>query len=302
MNLTIHDDLDDAALDLPAVATRTGPFMTREFLAATARHAGTAIEVVASDDAALVIERHGRTVRFAGDPDLTDYHSPLGSRVPALVAAFASSLEPGTDLDFDSLPEEAADPVEEGLRSAGIATTRDRHEVAAVLELPTSFDDYLAGLSKKQRHEVRRKLRRFTEIAGEPRLVRESGSDVVGAFAEMHRRATGDKGTFMTAEMEAHFATLEKTAGAVIDVLYGAEGRPVAAAFGFEDDVTAYLYNSAYEPEFAEASPGIVLVAMAIADAIDRSKSRFDFLKGDEVYKFRLGAVERPLYQVRGST
>ncbi len=301
MNLTIHDDLDSPVLDLTPVAPRSGPFMTREFLAATARHTGAHIAIVESSHAAMLIERHGTTIRFAGDPDLTDYHSPLGSGVPELVAAFAASLEPGTQLDLDSMPEEAADPVEAGLQTAGITTTRLQHEIAAVLDLPASFDDYLGDLSKKQRHEVRRKLRRFTEIAGEPRLVRESGSDVVGVFADMHRRAAGEKGTFMTEEMEEHFVELEKNVGAVVDVLYGHDGRPAAAAFGFEDNATFYLYNSAYEPDLADASPGIVLVATAIADAIYRQKTRFDFLKGDEVYKFRLGAVERPLYRVRGT-
>jgi CelD/BcsL family acetyltransferase involved in cellulose biosynthesis len=36
-----------------------------------------------------------------------------------------------------------------------------------------------------------------------------------------------------------------------------------------------------------------------IEQAIGEGIGRFDFLKGDEVYKFRLGAEERPLYRVR---
>lgn len=106
----------------------------------------------------------------------------------------------------------------------------------------------------------------------------------------------------MTDRMEAHFHALEKEAGAFIQVLYGEQERPVAATFVFEDATTAYLYNSAYEPDFAHESPGIVLVAQAIADAIARGRDRFDFLKGDEVYKFRMGAQERPLYRLEGTT
>ena len=75
-----------------------------------------------------------------------------------------------------------------------------------------------------------------------------------------------------------------------------------AVAFGFEDPHTTYLYNSAYEPDVAEASPGIVLVSSLVADAIDRGHTRFDFLKGDEIYKFRMGAHERPLYRLTGTT
>ena len=80
----------------------------------------------------------------------------------------------------------------------------------------------------------------------------------------MHRGAPGDKGEFMTAEMEAFFGSLVDDAGAVIDVLVDGAGHSIGAAFGFEDDDTYYLYNSAFGPECAALSPGIVLVTSLI--------------------------------------
>jgi len=41
-----------------------------------------------------------------------------------------------------------------------------------------------------------------------------------------------------------------------------------------------------------------VLLALLIEDAIMQGMAVFDFLKGDEVYKFRLGARRRPLYVI----
>ncbi len=117
----------------------------------------------------------------------------------------------------------------------------------------------------------------------------------------MHRLAGGSKGHFMTAGMEAFFGGLHERAGAVIDMLGGDDGVPVAAAFGFEDEDGYYLYNSAYDPETSHASPGVVLVGMLIERAIEAEKRVFDFLKGDEAYKFRLGAAPRPLFEVTGS-
>jgi CelD/BcsL family acetyltransferase involved in cellulose biosynthesis len=38
-----------------------------------------------------------------------------------------------------------------------------------------------------------------------------------------------------------------------------------------------------------------------IEAAITGGRSRFDFLKGDEPYKFRLGGVARPLFEVEVS-
>ena len=57
-------------------------------------------------------------------------------------------------------------------------------------------------------------------MLGTPRLVRQAGSDVVDVFADLHRRASGDKGTFMTEPMAEHFRTLEKEAGAVMVVAH----------------------------------------------------------------------------------
>ena len=78
----------------------------------------------------------------------------------------------------------------------------------------------------------------------------------------------------------------------------GEDGSPVAAAFGFEDDVAYYLYNSAFDPSAGRVSPGVVLVSLLIERAIATGKTIFDFLKGDEPYKFRLGAEPRPLFEV----
>jgi CelD/BcsL family acetyltransferase involved in cellulose biosynthesis len=87
----------------------------------------------------------------------------------------------------------------------------------------------------------------------------------------------------------------------VLDVLAAADGTPVAAAFGFETPDAYYLYNSSFDPQFGHVSPGAVMVDRMVEAAIDGGRSRFDFLKGDEPYKFRLGAVARPLFHVEVS-
>jgi CelD/BcsL family acetyltransferase involved in cellulose biosynthesis len=116
----------------------------------------------------------------------------------------------------------------------------------------------------------------------------------------MHRGAPGTKATFMTARAEAFFLALLTDVGAFVDQL-SVDGRLVAAAFGFADQQGYYLYNSAYEPALAEAAPGIVLIAAMIERSISDGLTRFDFLKGDERYKYHLGAVERPLSVIEGT-
>ena len=64
------------------------------------------------------------------------------------------------------------------------------------------------------------------------------------------------------------------------------------------------VYNSGYDPvNYAELSPGIVLTSYIIEDAIKRGIKVFDFLQGNEVYKYRLGATDTVVYdtQIRPS-
>ncbi|MBT8212936.1 MAG: GNAT family N-acetyltransferase [Acidimicrobiia bacterium] len=301
--MRIHDDLATPALDLEPAAPFVGPFAGRQFLSAWwgCVPSGGELQVVETSDAALVVTRGPDAVRFAGASHLTDYHAPLGAGAVDLIRQYALAEDPGTRFEFDSLPREAADVVTKGLEAAGLVVTEAEHEVAAVLPLPGDPDEYLAGLGKKQRHEVRRKRRRFVEVLGTARFAGGTADDF-DSFVGMHRAADGEKGEFMTDAYAEFFRSLLDDAGARLDVLRGDGDVPVAAAIGFEDEDCYYLYNSAYDPGMADASPGIVLVTGLIDRAIDAGKTRFDFLKGDEVYKFRLGAVARPLYLVEAAT
>lgn len=291
-----------AGFDLTPTAPATGPFAGRDFLATWWElMAGDARLVIADDGAGLIAAGlHGETLHLVGDEDVTDYHSPRGRMTGDLVAQLAAAVPAGTPFRFDSLPAEAADALVPALLSHASDVAKGQHEIAAVLPLPGSFDDYLAAIGKKERHETRRKRRRFEAELGPPRLARVGGEDAVRSFANMHRLSSGDKGEFMTEAMEEFFLALHQRAGAVIDALLGDDGVPVAAAFGFEDAEAYYLYNSAYDPKAAHASPGVVLVSMLIENAIAAGRRAFDFLKGDEAYKFRLGAEPRPLYVLEG--
>lgn len=298
----MHRDWSTPTFDLPPTARAVGPFPRRDWLRTWWDHRGSGELIIADTGDGLVpLMVIDGVMQLVGEADLADYHSPLGGSAAEALAEVLATLDRGTQILLDSLPGEAATEVLRGLDLAGIPAKQEQHAVAAVLPLPTTFDEYLASIGKKERHEMRRKRRRFEEASGPPRLERRAGPAAVADFAAMHRRASGEKGQFMTPDMEDLFLAFHEKAGAVIDFLVGAGGRPVAAAFAFEDATTYYLYNSAYEPGERHTSPGAVLLSLLIEQSVTAGKTAFDFLKGDETYKFRHGATARPLYVVSGT-
>lgn len=298
--MDIHTDWTTRAFGLTPAAPLTGPFTTGAFQRAWWEHFGAdGDEVLLAEgpDGLVPLWRRLGRLEMPVDEDLADYHSPLGPGAAAVMADAAGRLGSGTPFRFDSLPQEAAEILSKGLAEAGTTAPLEEHSAALFIELPSSFDEYLAGLDKKQRHELRRKRRRYEDLVGRPQLER-SGSGA--AFGRLHRRSDGTKGDFMTETMESFFADLLMLPGARLDSLVAPGGAMVAMAFGFEDDDAYYLYNAAYDPDCADASPGMVLLSELIAEAIAGGRQVFDLLKGEEKYKYRLGARRRPLYVLEG--
>lgn len=291
---------------LPPVADRLGPFPHGEFLDTVWKHtADPADELwIVSDGRGLVpFSLLGNTIRFVGSADLVDYRSPLGEGTADLIAGAIGTRPKGLRIVADSLPRPAADVVVKGLAAAGLESTLEEHSLAAVLQLPDSFDEYLERLGKKERHETRRKRRRYEAELGEVRFDRESlPGRLFDEFVIFHRQSPGDKGSFMTEEMVAYFRDLLELDGWSIDALVDETGAMVAGGFGYHSQDSYFLYNSTFDPARGDLSPGVVLIAGLVELAIDSGATVFDFLKGDENYKFRLGAERRPLYVVTAMT
>ncbi|GAJ18800.1 unnamed protein product, partial [marine sediment metagenome] len=84
-------------------------------------------------------------------------------------------------------------------------------DISFELALPSTWDEYLAILTTKQRHEVRRKLRRLSE-AGKVNyhFVKDSVAihDSMDAFLKMFTESRTDKASFLTAQMESFFRSV----------------------------------------------------------------------------------------------
>lgn len=163
------------------------------------------------------------------------------------------------------------------------------------LTLSGTFDDYLAGLPKKARHELKRKLNRAERLA-EGGLTVEHGPGQLDEFLLLHRLSHPDKEAFMQGPMERFFRELCASLEAA-DMLWIATlregGRPVAGMMQIRYAGVAHLYNSGYDPAASSLSPGLVLIARCIERAIEDGFREYDFLRGTERYKYDLGGVDR---------
>jgi CelD/BcsL family acetyltransferase involved in cellulose biosynthesis len=151
-------------------------------------------------------------------------------------------------------------------------------------------------LSKKQRHEIRRKLRRAQEDVEWHWRTSQTPEDLnrdIEVFFQLHEASAHDKAEFMTDQMQAFFRSIARVLlaeGLLRLSVFHRDGLDVATNLSFSYRGRYLLYNSGYEPEQREHSPGITAVALSMQDAIAEKAVAFDFLSGDEPYKYQLGA------------
>ncbi len=78
-----------------------------------------------------------------------------------------------------------------------------------------------------------------------------------------------------------------------------ATSGPMAAFITLEWDGIVGLYNSGFHPDRAQLAPGLVLLVHLVRDAIQRGMQRFDFLRGEERYKYEFGPSPEEVFTVR---
>jgi CelD/BcsL family acetyltransferase involved in cellulose biosynthesis len=184
----------------------------------------------------------------------------------------------------------------------------EREDVCPVATIPAEvgdLDGFLATVGKKERHEIRRKLRR-AQAAGEVALTEsvEPLADLP-AFIDLHQRRWGDAGLFRpTPGGDAGRRFIRELFegfgpdGPVKLCFLTVAGRRIGAGITFEYDDTMAYYNAGLDPDARDLSPGVVMVAKYVERAIATGRHRLDFLRGDEPYKYEWGAVDEPIQRL----
>lgn len=256
------------------------------------------------------LSRCGDDYALVGSSDTFDYNDFVIARgaekdfYPALLDTI--SANGGRRLDLHSIGEDSPTlaMLPELARQRGYGVVVEEEDVAPRLALASSWEEYLSGLSKKDRHELRRKLRRLEGhqnwrwyCVADP----DAAAGRMDVFLDLMRRSDPAKAEFLTPERENFFrATVAATAAEDVLRLFFMEmdGQPVAASLCLDYDGVRMLYNSGHNPEYRYYSVGLLLHSLCLRDALERGYRCFDFLRGNEPYKYRLGGRDHRLYRI----
>lgn len=174
-------------------------------------------------------------------------------------------------------------------------------DVCPIIPLPETFEAYMGLLDGKERRELQRKLRRAEQDVAVTYAEDAARIDAdMDDFLRLMRASMISKNDFMTPRMETFFRAMAKAmleAGYLQLAFLEVEGERAATYLNFVWQDQVLVYNSGLDPQkFSYLSPGQILIAKLIEKAIADKRHTFDFLQGNEEYKYKLGGKDVKLY------
>jgi CelD/BcsL family acetyltransferase involved in cellulose biosynthesis len=255
----------------------------------------------------------GRSLRFMASHEVTDYCDFLYLQdikeefFKKLLHYFSENYSDRTTLEFINIRASSPTCVlfPQMASEYGFSYSMKETEVAPVLSVPSTYKDYMSGLKRKNRHEIKRKLKRLERLEGiKIKKITETHHllPAVESFISLHRKSSPEKQAFWTTEGMPEFFTrivhrFSEMGWVEMDVLFF-EDSLISALLSFLYDDEVLFYNVAYDQDYAAFSPGFYLFHASIVEAISRGKHRVDFLRGREKYKYDFGAKECKIYSL----
>ena len=322
MTISIHkENFDSIAGEWECILPHTGAntiFITPWWQQLWWRRYGDAdakLEILSIRDANALLGiaplmTRGDTLSFLGDTDLFDYHDFL-VRDGCQDDFYATLWQHIEAMDWKTMELKSLRESSETLsrfpqlaEANGWTATVTEEDVSPYTHLQPSWDEYVSGLRKKDRHELRRKLRRLNNGNEATQYAFNAPDDIAGAmpdFFKLMRASRPDKDDFLTADRERFFTDLaQELASRDQFKLFFLELNHVrvASCICFDYNGSYLLYNSGYDPEYSALSVGLLNKALCIQDAIETGKKSFDFLRGNERYKYNLGGTNQTIHEL----
>lgn len=308
----------------PLAERRANAFVTPEWFLAWLRRCGRGWEprvaVVRTAGGSLrgllplvTSEDHGRdTPRFCPVGDR--FHPVAEPEEEKAVAGAAASVLAGPERGFRSLLLERVDADGDWWRALAeespatmAAVQRDENVLPFVELAGLDWDEYLAGRSRQLRSQVRRKLRSLRKEHDVQFRRTRTAEEVAGDLGTLFRLHDArwaerpDSSAFSdpaVREFHLEFATAALERGWLRLTVMEVDGAPIAALYGWLIGGRWSYYQAGFDPEWSRHSPGFLLLAETIREAIQDGASEYDMLLGEEAFKRRFATSSREVCTV----
>jgi CelD/BcsL family acetyltransferase involved in cellulose biosynthesis len=286
------------------------PFQSPEWLLPWQHHLGQgALQVLTirragSLEALMPLHRHGWPPRLSLlGQGISDYLDLLlvPSASPETTAALhewlRNAVGRGASIDFDQ--HRPGSPLLAG-SLPGCLRQEWLREPCPILALPSTVEELRSRWSSSLRKHAGYARRRFEREGGSIEMATaETLDEILTALFQAHQRRWNRRwlpGAFAsTAVRQFHREAAAGFLSQGMLRLYALRqgGRCVAALYCFASHGRCHYYAAGFYAEAAAHSPGTQLIAHALEDAVARGDMEFDFLRGNEPYKYRWGATDR---------
>jgi len=260
----------------------------------------------------------GRRWRFMGAGSLTPNHLDIIAEPPFAAAAREGFVEMLLEesgawdvLEFDKLPAdtETAGALHAAFVRAGRATARSVSATCPYIELPPTFDEYLATRGRDHRKDLRRKSRRIAErpeghrfAAVETAAAADEAIEALMRFHQSRYEAMGHPGAFANSDVvRFHRLVVPRllASGRLRMKTLSVGGRLAAVSYACRAGSDVQLYLTSFDESFSSLGPGLLLQLHSVAESILEGARRFDFLEGTEAYKSAWCTDERENIRLR---
>ena len=246
-------------------------------------------------------------LRTVGCVDVSDYLDWIARRgqeelvFGALLEALGQmSADEWRTLALCNIPEDSPtlELVPRLARSRGWQVTQAVEDKVPMFHVPSTWEAYEEMLEGKARREMRRKMRKAGPYNGVEWYIVGPEHDLqveVDAFIALLIKSHPEKADFMDARNRAFFQSIARgtfEAGQLQLAFLTLNEERIAAYMNFIYNGRVMVYNSGLDPAAYKLSPGIVLLAHLIRQAIEDGQEIFDFLRGGESYKYDLGGQD----------
>lgn len=239
----------------------------------------------------------GGRVFFSGGEETSDYLEVVGASKNLSLAwdeALTYLASSGyTTLALRNVPEGSTVAF---FRSKGASVVQE--DTTPIIDLPQTFDEYLMRLPRRWRKELKRKMNNF-EKQHEGVYLEEAGS--IDCLISLMKKNDDKQAFFDRPGMEEYFRKIYTTFPQMATIrCLSVHGSLAASIYYFETPTSYLLYNSGFDKENYD-SAGLYIKALNIKHAIASGKKTYNFLQGNERYKYELGGKDLFIYTIEMS-